>query len=114
MQLAGSTLQLAAYDLGRFLSCRHCTALDMEVANGDRPEPHSSDPFLKMLVGHRLPARVGCQGRQKEKVVESRRTTPSTPSTPLIHSRVEERRGGRARSCRAYQLPLFRVGVCLK
>src|SRR5712692_233774 len=49
MHLAGSILQLAAYDLGRFLSCRHCTALDMEVANGDRPEPHSSDPFLEML-----------------------------------------------------------------
>src|SRR6266542_3569902 len=49
MHLAGSTLQLAAYDLGRFLCCRHCTALDMEVANGDREEPHSSDPFLEML-----------------------------------------------------------------
>src|SRR6266550_2674128 len=49
MQLAGSTLQLAAYDLGCFLSCRHCTALDMEVANVDRTEPHSSDPFLEML-----------------------------------------------------------------
>ena len=50
MQLAGSTLQLAAYDLGRFLSCRHCTALDMEVANGDRTEPHFADRFLEIRV----------------------------------------------------------------
>jgi predicted RecB family nuclease len=50
MQLAGSTLQLAASDLGRFLLCRHCTALDMEVAQGLRKKPRSSDPFLQMLV----------------------------------------------------------------
>jgi len=47
MQLAGSTLQLAAYDLGRFLSCRHCTALDMEVAHGNRPNENALVTNLK-------------------------------------------------------------------
>jgi len=47
MQLAGSTLQLAAYDLGRFLSCRHCTALDMEVAQGGRPNENTLAMNLK-------------------------------------------------------------------
>ncbi len=41
MQLAGSTLQLAAYDLGRFLSGRNCTALDMEVAHGGSPNENA-------------------------------------------------------------------------
>lgn len=50
MQIADSALQLSASDLSRFLSCRHCTALDMEVAQGLREKPHFSDPFLEMLV----------------------------------------------------------------
>ncbi len=47
MHLAGLTLQLAAYDLGRFLSCRHCTALDMEVGNGDHPNENALAANLK-------------------------------------------------------------------
>src|SRR5512132_4469077 len=50
MHLAGSNLQLAASDLGHFLSCRHCTALDMEVAQGVREKPYFFDPFMKMLT----------------------------------------------------------------
>ncbi len=50
MQIADSAFQLAASDLSRFLSCRHCTALDMQVAQGLREKPHYSDPFVKMLV----------------------------------------------------------------
>lgn len=51
MHLSSSTLQLAASDLGRFLSCRHCTALDMEVALKLRPEPPKiPDPFLDLLI----------------------------------------------------------------
>jgi uncharacterized protein len=51
MHLSSSTLQLAASDLGRFLSCRHCTALDMEVAQGLRPKPPVfPDPFLDLLI----------------------------------------------------------------
>jgi hypothetical protein len=51
MHLSSSTLQLAASDLGRFLSCRHCTALDIEVAQGLRPKPPVyPDPFLDLLI----------------------------------------------------------------
>src|ERR1035437_7514377 len=51
MHLSSSTLQLAASDLGRFLSCRHCTALDMDVAQGLRPKPPVyPDPFLDLLI----------------------------------------------------------------
>ena len=51
MHLSSSTLQLAASDLGRFLSCRHCTALDMQVAQGLRPKPPVyPDPFLDLLI----------------------------------------------------------------
>ena len=51
MHLSSSTLHLAAYDLGRFLSCRHCTALDMQVAQGKRPKPPKfPDPFLDLLI----------------------------------------------------------------
>jgi predicted RecB family nuclease len=51
MHLSSSTLQLAASDLGRFLSCRHRTALDMEVAQGLRPKPPVyPDPFLDLLI----------------------------------------------------------------
>jgi hypothetical protein len=38
MHLSSSTLHLAASDLGRFLSCRHCTALDMEELVGEMRE----------------------------------------------------------------------------
>ena len=54
MHLAGSTLQLAAYDLGRFLSCRHCTALDMEVANGNRPNENALATNLKARPGNNI------------------------------------------------------------
>src|ERR1700693_4099691 len=50
MQIVDSALQLAASDLSRFLSCQHCTALDMEVAQGIRAKPHYYDSFVKMLV----------------------------------------------------------------
>src|SRR5450759_3545023 len=51
MHLSASNLQLADSDLGRFLSCRHCTALDMEVAQGLRPKPPLyPDPFLDLLI----------------------------------------------------------------
>src|SRR5450759_3758694 len=51
MHLSSSTLQLAASDLGRFLSCRHCTALALEVAQGLRPKPPNiPDPCLDLLI----------------------------------------------------------------
>ncbi len=50
MQVEHSALQLSASDLGRFLSCRHCTALDVEVAAGTRAAPFFADPFLEMLA----------------------------------------------------------------
>ena len=51
MYLSSSRLTLAASDLGRFLSCRHCTALDMEVAQELRPKPPVfPDPFLDLLI----------------------------------------------------------------
>ena len=51
MHVVDGALTLAASDLGRFLSCRHCTALDMEVAQGLRPKPPVyPDPFLDLLI----------------------------------------------------------------
>jgi hypothetical protein len=51
MYIASFSLNLSATDLGRFLSCRHCTALDMEVAQGLRPiPPVYPDPFLDLLI----------------------------------------------------------------
>lgn len=49
MRLNNSDVQFSASDLGRFLSCRHCTALDMEVEQGAREAPFFHDPFLEML-----------------------------------------------------------------
>lgn len=50
MHLTDGRLTLAAYDLGRFLSCRHLTALDIEVALGRRSKPPVyPDPFLELL-----------------------------------------------------------------
>ena len=54
MQLLDSSLQLSASDLSRFLSCRHCTALDMEVAQGLRAKPSFVDPFLELLIARGL------------------------------------------------------------
>jgi uncharacterized protein len=51
MHVVDGALTLAASDLGRFLSCRHCTALDMEVAQGKRLKPPVyPDPFLDLLI----------------------------------------------------------------
>jgi uncharacterized protein len=49
MYTTDAALRLSASDLSRFLSCRHCTSLDMEVAQGLRKAPYFSDPFLEML-----------------------------------------------------------------
>jgi uncharacterized protein len=50
MQLIDDELAIAATDLGRFLSCRHLTALDIEVALGRRKKPPAiPDPFLELL-----------------------------------------------------------------
>ena len=50
MQLLDDELAIAATDLGRFLSCRHLTALDIEVALGRRKKPPAiPDPFLDLL-----------------------------------------------------------------
>jgi uncharacterized protein len=51
MQERDGRLTLAASDLGRFLSCRHLTALDIEVAQGLRKRPPVySDPILELLI----------------------------------------------------------------
>ena len=51
MHLSSSRLTLAATDLGRFLACRHLTALDIEVAFGRRERPKKyPDPFLDLLI----------------------------------------------------------------
>jgi uncharacterized protein len=51
MHLSSSRLTLAATDLGRFLACRHSTALDIEVAFGKRAKPPKyRDPFLDLLI----------------------------------------------------------------
>lgn len=44
------SLRVAATDLSRFLSCRHCTALDMAVARGKRERPYRHDPLLRILA----------------------------------------------------------------
>ena len=50
MHLIDGNITLAATDLGRFLSCRHLTALDLEVALGRRKKPPVyPDPFLVLL-----------------------------------------------------------------
>src|ERR1019366_6432577 len=66
MQLLDSSLQLSASDLSRFLSCRHCTSLDMEVAQGLRKAPYFSDPFLEMLR-----ARGEVHGKEYIKSIEA-------------------------------------------
>jgi uncharacterized protein len=50
MQAHDGRLTVSATDLGRFLSCRHLTALDIEVALGLRSKPlFIPDPFLELL-----------------------------------------------------------------
>lgn len=51
MHVDGTSLRVAATDLSRFLSCRHCTALDMAVARGKRERPYRHDPLLRILAG---------------------------------------------------------------
>ncbi|MGQ0639898.1 MAG: TM0106 family RecB-like putative nuclease [Gemmatimonadaceae bacterium] len=50
MHLDGFSLCISATDLSRFLSCRHCTALDMAVARGKRERPFRHDPLLRILA----------------------------------------------------------------
>lgn len=50
MQLIDDELAIAATDLSHFFSCRHMTALDLEVALGRRKKPPViPDPFLELL-----------------------------------------------------------------
>ena len=49
MKVVGKTLVLSATDLSTFLSCRHCTALDLAVALGEREKPTWVDPFAEVL-----------------------------------------------------------------
>ena len=51
MQVHDGRLTVSATDLGRFLSCRHLTALDIEVALKLRENPPVlPDPFLELLL----------------------------------------------------------------
>jgi predicted RecB family nuclease len=47
---AGGTIHLSASDLVGHLNCRHLTALDLAVANGELPKPSVWDPVLELLV----------------------------------------------------------------
>jgi uncharacterized protein len=49
MRLIGSTLELSASDLSRFLGCQHRTGLDFAVAVGQLNRPTWVDPALQLL-----------------------------------------------------------------
>ncbi len=49
MRAVGGTIDLSASDLSRFLGCRHLTALDMQMALGQRERPTWVDPILEVL-----------------------------------------------------------------
>jgi len=49
MHTAGTTIDLSASDLSRFLGCHYCTALDLQVARGLRSAPHWVDQALELL-----------------------------------------------------------------
>jgi len=46
---SGSTIELSASDLSRFLACRHLTALDLAVARGMRKAPTWVDPAMVLM-----------------------------------------------------------------
>lgn len=49
MHVHGAELVLSATDLSNFLGCRHRTALDIDVAHGERRRPYHHDPLLELL-----------------------------------------------------------------
>lgn len=49
MQKTGDVIQLSASDLVGHLNCRHLTALDLRVAEGNLQKPKSWDPLLEIL-----------------------------------------------------------------
>jgi predicted RecB family nuclease len=49
MRLTAGQIRLAATDLGNHLACRHLTTLDLQVAQGKRPEPDWAAPDLKVI-----------------------------------------------------------------
>jgi uncharacterized protein len=49
MRKAGDSFELSASDLVGYLNCRHLSALERAVAEGNLKKPHVWDPLLKIL-----------------------------------------------------------------
>jgi predicted RecB family nuclease len=49
MKLEAARIRLSATDLSNHLACRHVTALDLQVARGEKQEPKWADPHLAVL-----------------------------------------------------------------
>jgi len=50
MKLSNNRFQLAATDLSNYLSCKHLTQLDRQVAEGKAKRPFWKDPSLEVLI----------------------------------------------------------------
>ena len=49
MKIIGRQIRLSGSDLSNHLACRHLTALDLQVARGERAEPEWTAPDLKVI-----------------------------------------------------------------
>jgi uncharacterized protein len=49
MKIVGRQIRLSASDLSNHLACRHLTALDLQLARGERAEPKWAVPDLKVI-----------------------------------------------------------------
>ncbi len=49
MKTVGQQIRLAGSDLSNHLACRHLTALDLQVARGERAAPDWAAPDLKVI-----------------------------------------------------------------
>src|SRR5260370_42627051 len=50
MKIVGQQIRLAGSDLSNHLACRHLTALDLQVARGERTAPDWADPDLAIIL----------------------------------------------------------------
>jgi predicted RecB family nuclease len=50
MKTVGQQIRLAGSDLSNHLACRHLTALDLQVARGERAAPDWADPNLAIIL----------------------------------------------------------------
>src|SRR5260370_17287103 len=50
MKIVGQQIRLAGSDLSNHLACRHLTALDLQVARGERTAPEWAAPELAIML----------------------------------------------------------------